>query len=125
MVYFLVLVFAYEKGLGYFLSFDSRVPRSMLTRSPKPCRYASVFETRVSARACPILKNACFRTSQILVGETPVYSHNDDPPFPKQRSDGFPFDFLRTQTDLRTLICKQTLPKLRTNRIMNKWACLK
>ena len=51
------------------------------------------------------------------------------PPLPKQRSDGFPLEFLLKgpQTELRTLRqnCEQNLQKLRANRIMNKRAFLK
>ena len=47
-----------------------------------------------------------------------------NPPHPNQQSDGFPLEFpLRgPQTELRTCSqnYEQTLPKLRTNRIMNK-----
>ena len=50
-------------------------------------------------------------------------------PPPNQQGHGFPLEFLlkAPQAELRTLSqnCEQTLPKLRTNRIMNKRAFLR
>ena len=52
-----------------------------------------------------------------------------NPPPPNRESHGFSLEFLLKgrQTELRTLSqnCEQTLQKLRTNRIMNKWAFLR
>ena len=57
-----------------------------------------------------------------------IFATLKPPPPPNQRSDEFPLELkLKVpQTELRTLgqNCEQTLPKFRTNRIMNKRALL-